>query len=214
MDIKQINVVDKRPSTIHDKLRGRVQIFETLPDGTRKLRDTNNLVVYMGRNWLMQRAVNLNQDLSAGVNSYISWLGLGIGGATTGDPLTPLTPNLTNVALGQQIVINDSISTNCVDGGKLHPFDSIAFSQDENNQDEYLVADITTTILDNEANGPSGATGPAAYYDISEAGLFISNSNDPLLFDPTSVKLFARVTFSSIRKYVDRQLVFVWKIFF
>lgn len=214
MDIKQINVVDKRPSTIHDKLRGQVQVFEQNPLGKKKLIDTNNLVVYMGRNWLMQRAMNLNSDLSPGVSSYISWFGLGIGGATTGDPLTPLTPNLTDPNLGQQIVINDSVSTPCVDDGKLHPFDSISFKADENNQDEFLVAEITTTILDNEANGPSGSSGPAAYYDISEAGLYISNSNDPLLFEASSVKLFARVTFSSIRKYVDRQLVFVWKIFF
>lgn len=222
MEIKQLIIEEKRPSNIYDQVsisanqmaRGQVQIFEKTKDGQIKLEDKNNLVVYVGRNWLMQRAMNRSVTGTPGVNTFISWLGLGIGGATSANPLNPLLPALADEKLNQQIVINGSATTDCVDNGKLHPFDSIAFNQDENNQDQTLIASITTTIGDNDANGPTGSTGQAAYYDISEAGLYISNSNDALIFDVASIKLFAKVTFSSIRKFSDRQLVFVWKIFF
>jgi len=198
---------EKRP-------KGQVQIFEKQDNGNLKLIDTSNLVVYSGRNWLMQRAVNQSGTAqgSPGVSSYISWLGLGTGGATA-DLLTPLAPALTDTDLKNQIVINAACSA-CAFNGKLHPFDLITFEEDADNQNEKLIANITTTIGEDDANGPTGSTGTSAYYDINEAGLYISNSHLANNFDPASLKLFARVTFSTIRKFSERQLVFVWKIYF
>ena len=194
--------------------KGQVQIFEKQDNGKLKLVDTSNLVVYSGRNWLMQRALNQSGSIqgSPSVNSYISWIGLGTGGATA-DLLTPIAPALTDSDLKNQIIINSTCST-CANNGKLHPFDSIMFEEDTDNQNENLIASITTTIGENDANGPSGSTGVSAYYDINEAGLYISNSHLANNFDPASLKLFARVTFSTIRKFSERQLVFVWKIYF
>lgn len=203
----RISKKEKRP-------KGHVEIFETKKKKKTKLVDTSNLVLYEGRNWLMKRAFNQLESSQGtpGVNSYISWLGLGTGGATA-DILVPLNPTLTDNGLKSQIVINASDSS-CANNGKLHPFDNIEFEEDIDNQNEKLIASITTTIGENDANGPQGSTGASAYYDINEAGLFISNSHLSSNFDPDSLKLFARVTFSTIRKFDERQLVFIWKIYF
>lgn len=228
METKRFLVLDKQSKNLKDKLstsekrpRGHVEIFEgsgkkitesdkvVFPSNS-KIEDRDNLIVYNGRTWLMQRA--FDQDLTPGSNAsdrYISWFALGTGGAPVGDPLNPTAPVVSDTSLNTQIVIN-STDPACANSGYLHPFDSIVYQQDPSNSNEYLIAQITTTISTNDANGAGGST----FYDLSEAGLYISNSNTATLVDPTSLILFARVTFSTIRKHDEREIVFVWSVYF
>lgn len=204
----RLTTKDKRP-------KGRVQIFEKNDDGTlTKIEDTNNLIVYNGREWLIQRATN--QLLSGwpvtSPQHYISWFGLGTGGAGA-NLLIPIVPIVTDFQLNQEIVIN-SLDPNLPNSGKLHPFSTIEFIEDTANNNRFLIASITTVISKTEANGPSNGSGPSDYYDLNEAALYTSNSNDKSAFILSTLKLFARVTFSTIRKNVNRSLVFVWYIYF
>ena len=202
------NNKDKRP-------KGRVQIFDKNDDGTlTKIEDTHNLVVYNGREWLIQRAVNkaLDSWLPTSPQHYISWFGLGTGGAGA-NILIPIVPNIADYQLNQQVVIN-ALDPDLPNSGKLHPFDGIEFIEDPAYNNRFLIVAITTDIAKTEANGPNNGSGPSDYYDLNESGLYTSNSNDKDLLDLNTVKLFARVTFSTIRKNINRSLVFVWYIYF
>lgn len=216
-----IHIFKDKLTSLKDKVispkkrpRGFVQVFENNNNELKKITESNNLVVYAGRNWLMKRAFNqlTTTQASPGINSYISWFGLGVGGSTS-NLLTPVTPILTDDDLYNQIVINANDPA-CAYDGRLHPFDNVVFEEDDDNQSELLIANVTTTIGENDANGPSGSVGESAYYDLNEAALYISNTHVSNSFDPSSLKLFARVTFSTTRKTSNRQLVIMWKIYF
>ena len=229
MSTKRIRIFDNQKRYMKDALSagenrpsGHVQIFDkqsgdligksdnvTFPNND-KLHDGPNLIVYSGRTWLMQRAFDQDLTPSSGdASSYISWFGLGTGGATGGDPLNPVAPVVADTDLDTPAIIN-ATDPNCTDSGYLHPFDTIVYEQDASNDNQYLIAKITTTIANDDANGASGTT----YYDLSEAGLWVSNSNVVGSFSASSKILFARVTFSTIRKHDEREIVFIWSIYF
>ncbi len=228
MSTKKVRIFDNQKRNMGDELsagekrpRGHVEIFDkrsgerigysdnvTFP--MQKLDDRDNLIVYTGRTWLMQRA--FDQDLNAGsgdASSYISWFGLGTGGATAGDPLNPVAPTAIDTDLDTPAIINSG-DVNCANSGYQHPFDSILFEQDASNDNQYLIAKITTTIANDDADGATGSS----YYDLSEAGLYISDSNVASTVDAGSLILFARVTYSTIRKHNEREIVFIWSIYF
>jgi len=200
----KLTLSDKRP-------KGRVQVFEKRDDGKlEKIEDTSNLIVYQGREWLLQRALNVNSpgwDTDA-PDWIISWFGLGTGGAGA-NLLIPLVPDVTDTDLTQPAIINATDPT-LANSGKLHPFDSIDVLEDTSNDNRRLIASISTTISQADANGPDGTT----YYDLNEAGLYVSNSIVPGSVLTDSITMFARVTFSTIRKNSSRSLVFLWYIYF
>lgn len=208
------------------------------------LEDTNNLVVYHGRNWLMQRAFNQGfgnnpLDLSREwQNYYIRLLGVGTGGALDTSPLSPITPSLKDFQLAAHGKIDSGSNFITVSGLDYHYFDDDpVFLHDypdiewefgegpdcayedansvSQNCDSVLVAKITTTITADECNDdvtgthqwPSGTY----YQDINEAGLFAALAT-PTVSNPPEI--FARVTFSTIRKDEDRELVFTWYVYF
>ena len=176
-----------------------------------KLHDGPNLIVYTGRSWLMQRAFNQDHILDSGVrNTFISWFGLGTGGASGADPLNPVAPIVTDSVLSSPIVINSTDAV-CTNSGKLHPI-VVDYTTDSSNLDEYLIAKVTTEISNDDANGAAGNT----FFDLSEAGLYISQSADAATVDANTayLQLFARVTFSTIRKHDEREITFVWSIYF
>jgi len=191
----------------HDKLnkrpRGWVEVYSRRRnENFFKLIDKSNLILYTGRTWLLQRALNL--PIISGDNApslFISWFCVGTGGATTTAPFTPLDPVLTDTSLANEIVINTA-DTALADGGRKHPFDNVTYEKDPDNNDEYLIATINTTLGYDDANG----------YYLNEAGLVVSDSNNPevaSVFD-----LFARCTFSTIEKTNQRELLFIWKLYF
>ena len=100
------------------------------------------------------------------------------------------------------------------------PVDSISYECDR-----FLIASARTTIASTESNGDGVSSGCGTYtsgsligenyQDISEAGLFVSPSNSTLYtFDSDDMQLFARVTFSTIRKDSSRELIFTWLVYF
>lgn len=194
-----INIRDN----INHRLQGFVTIYERRKHSNfLKLLGKHNLILYCGREWLLQRAVN--KAIISGTEDpslFIAWFSVGTGGATTTSPFTPIDPELTDTSLANEIIINAS-DTALADGGRKHPFDTITFSQDPNNNDKYLIAEIDTTLGYDDANG----------YYLNEAGLVISNSNDPTI--ASIFKLFARCTFSTIEKDNTRELLFRWKLYF
>jgi len=183
--------------------RGWVRVYSKRRNSNvLKLIDKSNLIVYKGRNWLLQRALNTPQIAgSTDPTLWINWLSVGTGGATTTSPFVPIDPQLTDTELANEIVINATDPT-LTDGGRKHPFDNITFEQDPDNDNQYLIATINTTLGYDDANG----------YYLNEAGLVISDSNQPTV--ASTFELFARCTFSTIEKTNLRELLFVWQLFF
>jgi hypothetical protein len=205
---------DKRP-------RGWVEAYEMTPDGELKLIEKSNLIVYSGRKFIMQRAFNQSLNSENDQDSFISWFGLGTGGSAS-NVLIPVVPKKTDTDLNTPAIINDKSGTDCINNGLLHPLDSITYLQDANNDNQELLASIVITIGEDDANGPAGGTTDSDFYDISEAGLYISDSNVQTDFTTApdaashlaTLKLFARVTFSTLRKFNERQIVFNWFVYF
>lgn len=210
-----LSATEKRP-------KGQVHIYELTPDGKKKLLEKQNLVVYQGRQWLMQRATNqlLPGQPASTTNSFISWLGLGTGG-TASNLMVPIAPKLTDTNLLTPAIINNKPGTDCINGGLYHPFDSISYLEDAANGNQELIASFLTTIGVDDANGPNGGTTQSDFYDLSEAGLYVSDSINQADFEGpsaadhlASIKLFARVTFSTIRKFPERVIIFNWYVYF
>ena len=195
------------------KPQNRVIIHAINADGKVEfLQESKNLVVYSGREWVAERLFNTdNISVSSDPGDAIYWFGVGYGGASE-DPLTPIPPTNSDTELGDETPISDNgAETDYSDwhdkGGTdywfKHPFDSVEFEQDVNNDNEYLIVKVTTTIDTDECNFED-------YNDLSEAGLFASDTDDD---SATRWTLFARVTFSTIEKTESRSLQFTWYIY-
>jgi hypothetical protein len=233
--IKEVNFKDRESVNLSDSFGdrkkdgrgpiGRVKIFERRVEGTDKVLylvgQSPNLIVYHGRNWLMQRA--FAQDLSGFTNwnTYkLGWFAIGTGAAVA-NPLSPTAPALSNIALATHGVIGSGTNYVTVGGRQYHVLDSITYEEDDevttySGSDNYLVAKVTTTLATNEANNDSGASGYSGYeyyQDINEAGLFFSDYKT-ISPAPTVMQMFARVTFPTIRKTNTTELVFNWYIYF
>lgn len=187
------------------KPEGYVEIYEKDENGKEKLVGKSNLVLFVGREWIASRICNQNNsNISADEDEFISWFGLGVGGAPIGDPLNPTTPVNTDTGLSSEIGIH-ATDTNLADyrAGYYykHPFDSIEFQQDPLNDNSWLILKITTTISNEDANG----------HNLNEAGLFTSNSDAGEHTGPFNI--FSIVTFPTIVKDDSRQLVFYWYLY-
>lgn len=190
------------PDSINNRnnIKGFVELYDK--ETGENIIKKQNLIVYESREIILQRMVNRNRVTNSGEKDlFINWISIGSGGALVTDPLNPIAPTLFDTGLVNQIVI-DATNTSYTSSGKLKPFDAIDILQDEANDDRYLIAKITTTIARSEAN----------VNDINEAALWLTNSSDPV--NATLNKLFSRVTFSTVRKDDNRELVLVWYLFF
>ena len=190
--------------------KGFVEIFEVDKD-TKKLIGKSNLVVYLGRQWLISSALRTpNTMITPTEEEFICWFGLGTGGCPIGDPLNPVAPTVNDTSLDNEIMINASDAT-CGDyritpvtGYYKHPFDSVSFEQDADNYNTWLIARVATTI------GPSDGNG----YNLNEAGLFTAESSVGGYSGVDKFHLYARVTFPTIVKSSSRQLLFIWYLYF
>lgn len=192
-------------STKERKPEGYVEVYSIDKDGNKQMVGKSNLVLFVGREWIASRICNLkNTNIYPMQSDFISWLGLGNGGAPVGDPLNPNTPTNIMTGLANPIPIHATdISCSDLRSGYYYkqPLDSIVFQQDALNSDKYLILKITTTLSTEHANG----------YNLSEAGLFVSNSNVGTVADHFNI--FSIVTFPSIVKDDSRQLVFYWYLY-
>lgn len=200
--------------------RGDVCIYEITSDGKKKLVHKNNLVVYIGREMLAQRLVNVNNPLFSfpTKDEFVSWFGLGEGGVRPADPLDPIPPNNNNEYLMAPIPVSDSTGIIYADfhnvgdpyppggvysatGSYVKSFDTVEFEADVLNDNRYLIIKITTIIGVDEANG----------YQLSEAGLFSAASSSGGYNG--NFTLFAKITFPSLIKTADRRLIIVWYLY-
>jgi hypothetical protein len=186
------------------KPKGFVEIYETTPDGTKKLIEKSNLVLYTGREWIAERIFNTNNThVTSSPGDAIYWYGVGDGGAPILDPLTPTAPTNTDTGLGNDVPISTD-STNAdfrISTYYKKPIYSVEFQQDTYNNNTYLIAKATLILESGDSNG----------YNISEAGLFASPSSAG--GDAGPFTCYARVTFPSIVKSVGRILTFIWYVF-
>jgi hypothetical protein len=198
------------------KPEGEVHIFEVNENEEKKLIQKSNLVVYLGREVLAQSFLRSeNEDGGTDYsNEFLCWFGLGSGGVLSADPLNPIPPNNQNTDLEASIMIN-ATDVSCADyqvvieqvgveGYYKHPFETVEYETDPDNDDSYIVSKITISIGLDDANG----------YQISEAGLFTAESSSGGQGNIGPFHLFSRVTFPTLVKTADRRLVFVWYLYF
>jgi len=195
-----VEVTDRKP-------KGFVEIYETTPEGTKKLIGKSNLVLYTGREFVAQSIFGVNNThVTSAPGDAIYWFGVGDGGAPVLDPLTPTAPTNTDNDLGNSVLISTD-STNAdyrivpVAGYYKKPIYSVEFQQDVYNNNSYLIAKATLILESGDSNG----------YNISEAGLFASPSSAG--GDAGPFTCYARVTFPTIVKSVGRILTFIWYVF-
>ena len=196
---------DRRP-------KGLVKIYELDESGNKKLVHKNNLVVYLGRELLVQRLVNTENAFATPTkDEFLTWFGLGDGGVDISDPFVPIAPIITEDELSSRVMINATDSSNAdyhvvaagypETGYYKKPFDSVTFEADALNNNSWLILRISVTIGANDANGNN----------LSEAGLFCAESGNGGYSGQFS--LFSKVTFPTIVKTDARRLVFVWYLY-
>ena len=157
---------------------------------------TENLVVIVGRSWLMQKAFNVDYDSSNPVRHlFLSWFEVGSGGADPSTPFTPIAPNDSDTALFNRVQFgtNPAIYT---DGGYKKNFTSLEYP------------DETTAKLILTVDNTEVADGTL----INEAGIFAGNSSDPTA--ATEFNLFSHATFPSIYKDSTNEIVIEWYFLF
>jgi len=199
-DIKSRNREQKKPA-------GFVEIFEIEKDGSqKKLYEKSNLVVYQGREAVLSRTFNItNPSIGPTKDEFLCWFGLGDGGCNPGDPLDPIPPTNKDTDLVSSVAISttDATCADFYDGAyHKHPFDSVEFLQDPDNDNSWIISRITITISSEDANGEN----------LNEAGLFVAASDEGGYAGP--FHLYARITFPTIVKSSSRQLLFVWYLYF
>lgn len=193
--------------------RGEVEIYEVLEDGSKKLIQKRNLILYQGREMLAQALVGINNSnvTTSNENHFVTWFGLGTGGVDPADPLDPVAPIITEDELNELVMINATDASNAdyhVAGGDYpetgyykKPFDNVEFEPDILNDNRWLVIKITTTVGPDDANG----------YNLSEAGLYSAASSSPGYGGQFA--LFARVTYPTIVKTDSRRISFIWYLY-
>ena len=239
MKTKRISVLDNQRKYLKDSLSmgekrpvGYVEIFDKKTGELLERSDNMiitshapihkgpNLIVYSGRHWLMQRACNQSYPTNISpveftTGSFLSWLGVGHGGALVGSPLTPIAPLATETGLTSPSDIYTTPEYLNIDGGYCKKFDSIQYVVDPANDPQVLIAKLTTTITASEANVEGSEPIGTKKNWLNEAALFVSNSTTAAdVTDPTQVAMFAKVTFSTIVKNNEREIVFIWSIYF
>ena len=162
----------------------------------------NNLIVWQGREIIPQVLFDKNRVLDSGEKDLrVRWLSIGSGGADAVTPFNPIAPSTDNTQLVSESII-DNTNPLYADGGRKKPFDSVTFEQDAENDNKYLIAKVTTTLLYQDAIGTK----------LNEMALWLSETDDPLT--ASTFKMLARVTTSTIELDADRELIVLWYIYF
>jgi len=197
----------------------------------------SNLITYHGRSYLAQRVFN-QPTIQTWPNRYVNLFCVGSGGAPVGSLLTQSPPQnqdlnlykFVNIASGNpQIVKNEITTPDGLQEVEFLKFDSATFQADPNidpasstadnpsfvnsldpvyqdgiRRDAFTDVMVQTTLLESDALGQH----------INEAGLYVCEDPDNMSPLANSASLFARVTFSSILKTENREILFKWLVKF
>ena len=82
--------------------KGWVEVWEENPNtGKKKLLNKSNLIVYLGREMLVQRLFDVENTTAQGLDptfptkdEFLYWMGFGSGGVVSANPLVPTPPTL------------------------------------------------------------------------------------------------------------------------
>ena len=185
-------------------IKGVVSIYEQnkKENVKRLLNRGNNLIVYGGREVLVERLLNADRDSSnPHKDLFIAWVGVGNGAATVDDPFNPTLASLDNTDLANPLIVNPS-KPEYADGGKKIPVQSVSFKQDPLFDNRWLIGVVQATIAPDDIPNTM----------INEVGLYLSNSSVPA--EASVFVLFARYTFPSILKTDTFEVVIEWSLFF
>ena len=194
--------------------KGYVEIYEVDEETGEKIlvHESSNLVVYLGREWLISRAIRVaSPDSSCGTfDEFICWVGFGYGGVDPMNPLVPIPPLTTDTNLYCPRMINVDSKGLYADWGNYGDstgyykvnIDQTRFEADSLNDNAYLKV-VLSAYLDPD---------DAADKDISEVGLFTADSNEEEI--PGPFHLYARLTFPTIIKQNNRRLLINWRLYF
>jgi len=156
--------------------------------------ERNNLVVIVGRSWLMQKAFNVDYPGQSVKHEFLTWFSIGSGGADSSDPFTPIAPNDSDVELFNRTQFGTDPAL-YADGGYKKAFTSLEYP-------DVTSAKLVLTVDYGEANGTL----------VNEIGLFASNSNDPAA--ATDFLLFSHATFPSHPKNSSVKFIIEWYFLF
>ena len=192
---KCVNATDPRP-------RGFVNAYEVDRKGRRKLVGKSNLIVWSGRQIMLQKLLGLDRVAGSGEKDLtLFWWSHGSGGADPANPSNPIDPNAGDTSLTneEKFIVGDP---NYADSGNKKILPPVVWEQDALNGNSWLIAKFTIQLTSLEGNG----------HKVNELGLWLSDTNSPAtasVFVP-----FAKVTLPSIDKYSGRILEWDWYLFF
>ena len=104
--VDQVN----RKESSNRRPKGEVYIYE-LENGRKELVHKSNLVVYLGREMLAQRLVNVNNsNVTPTKDEWVQWFGIGDGGVRPADPLDPVPPIIDDDYLYSPVMLTATAS--------------------------------------------------------------------------------------------------------
>ncbi len=148
------------------------------------------------------------------------------------------SPELQNYVLGANGTVVPYTNYVSIDGKEYHGFDSgypkflhdpdvdntsldpscTAVDPDDSGTyrcDGFLISSIRITITSGECNIGGHTVDPDDdYQDISEVGLFVSPTTTAGSIVSGDMSMFSRCCLSTIRKSIERELIFTWLIYF
>ena len=211
----KIKISDYQRNNLRDEIsdrprKNRVRVYSRIPgeDKVTLESDTTNLILYRGRDWLMQRAFYKDLDSitrTTWKDKYISWFAIGVGAALPATPLVQINPTSPDIALAVHGLIGSGIRYVTVNSKQYHLFDT-GYPQFLNDPDivnadlandcthidpvdsntyrcdKYLIAQIITTLPSSECNGDGVSTGCGVYSSGPLAGKNYQDINEAGLF--------------------------------
>jgi hypothetical protein len=197
MSKETINLMDNYNPMLKDKVvcgadqtpRGVVSVYDKQKNGDLKLLERSNMIVFQGREWLLQRAFGPSlQGNTNAADKYIKWFGVGTGGGEPGNPLQAGETHPWDTDMTEPLVINPDgdlpdyaprLIATVEEDGYFKGFSSVVRKEDPANSYlsdgttlyPSLIAEIRIELSSADGNG----TDESGYADLNEAALYIDN---------------------------------------
>lgn len=135
-NLKEFNTLSQELTGVSNSktsLKGLVQIHENTDEGSKLIRETNNLIVYPGRSMMLCRAFGKDLNYLAGgsptfpfygmKDKFISFFAVGTGGSASDNNQNPLVVNSTEYQLNSHGTVGGSTKLVTVNGRNYMGFD-------------------------------------------------------------------------------------------
>jgi len=161
----------------------------------------NNLVVYLGREFAIQKVFNIATNKNDYRDYNVTYFGIGSGGADPNDGTILTGPKNDDIGLYTPLQISTQTTSQYLDNGKLKKITSSEIILDpvtKRNTTVKHILEIDPSVDDNIKN--------IAPYSFNEAGLFAVDQNT------NSFILFAHVCFPTKILDVNDKIMIEWYI--